>query len=57
MNLAHAHAGVAGPSTAIRKFMDRQISSDDYFRQVREETSREVDDDLKKKSTKEGDGR
>lgn len=35
-----------GPSTVIREYMDGKISSSEYFRVVREETSRQVEREL-----------
>ncbi len=35
-----------GDKTLIEKYMDREISSSDYFREVRKETVREVQRDL-----------
>jgi hypothetical protein len=35
-----------GPSEAIRKYLDRKISSDEYFEAVREEAVREVAEEL-----------
>jgi hypothetical protein len=39
--------GALGPSKAARQYMDRKISSYDYFRAVRKETAREVARELK----------
>jgi hypothetical protein len=36
-----------GQSTAMRRYLDRQISSKEYFREVRKETARQVDRELK----------
>ena len=36
-----------GPSKAIREYMDRKITSDDYFRRVRKEAVREVERELR----------
>ena len=39
----HAAAG-----SAIQKYMDGKISSSEYFREVKKDTSREVKEELKK---------
>jgi hypothetical protein len=46
----------ATPSPAIRKYMDRKIDSDEYFREVRRETEREVERELKEPTRTEDDG-
>jgi hypothetical protein len=48
-----ASAEGASPSPAIQKYMDRQIDSDEYFREVRRETAQEVERELKESSRKE----
>jgi hypothetical protein len=50
--MATSRATAASGSTAIRKYMDGKISSKEYFRQVRRDTSREVRRELDKDTTK-----
>jgi hypothetical protein len=45
-----------GPSKAIQKYMDRKISSGEYFREVRKETARDVARELREPSTPKRDG-
>lgn len=40
----------AQPSAPMERYLDRQITSKDYFREVRKETARQVERELKQPS-------
>jgi TPP-dependent pyruvate/acetoin dehydrogenase alpha subunit len=49
VNLPTAQSG-ADPSPALEKYLDRQITSSEYFKEVRRETAQQVERELKEAS-------